>query len=1749
VDKLGNVSTSLPVRIFVQGTAIVSPVPNTIVPKGSSVIITAEATRAQGFIKQVEFFVNRASIGTDFTAPYSIPYTPAATGDYSLTAVATDNNNALLTESEAVKITVVNPIGTPPSVSIVNPIPGSTLFAGKSVTVTANASDADGFISKVEFYLNGNLIDTDQSFPYSTTWQPVVAGSYSLMAIASDDKGNAVASDPAVITVKAGLPTIEISSPTAGATSIIQGSKVAVTVRAAGADGGITSLSSITLLVDGADSSSLPNNPDNLDPPPSLAEPFTFEWSSNVSIGAHTLSARVTDKNGLSITSAEVPITIISNVPPTVTITSPASGSSVPLGQVITVAASAIDIDGSIASVAFTVNGTALATDTTAPYSASYTPVASGTYLFQAIATDNIGKAVSSAVTTITVAAPVGSPPYVGLTINNPSVDYSDTPAAAPTEPIKVSYGSRLLLGASALDVDGTITKVEFYANGSLISTSYSAPYNVTCYVNTVGLVDLIAVAYDNDGNKVSSTPVQIQCLATTGTGNLAVQLLSPLGGSTYVAGEAIAFSASSNLGDAGPPKMDFYIDNYAVETVLKEPYSISKGISVPGTYQIRAVVRHGNFTTVSAPALVTIVGNQSPVVTLDTPAQGDVLALGQSIFLSASASDPDGSIAKVGFYVNGTLVASDTSIPYSASYTPPAAGTYTVYAVATDNVGMTKYSTAHSISVGSTVGKQPQISILLDNPAGDGSSSGSESISIAYGSKLFLRALAADADGSVSKVEFFANGVFIGSSTSAPYSLIYQLKELGTVYFMAIVTDNSGNRVASAVSQVTGVLSAVDPGNTVTLRSPATGASYVAGQSIPFAATTTLSGAKVDFYVGPQLVSTVSQSPYSASISLTNPGTYEVRAVARLGSFTTVSSSSLVTVMENAAPTVSLTSPVSGTLAFGQSLFLSASASDPDGSIAKVSFYVNDTLVASDSSAPYSASYTPPAAGSYTVYAVATDNLGLSTYSANLGLSVAATVGKAPQVGILLDDPAGGSASSGPSGISIANGSKLFLRALAADADGSVSKVEFYANGVLIGSSTSAPYTLIYQLKELGTVYFSAIVTDDSGNRVASTVSQVTGSLSAVDTSNTVTLKNPVTGASYVAGENIPCTATTTLSGAKVDFYVGTQLVSTVSQSPYSASISLANPGSYEVRAVARLDTFTTVSSSSRITVKANVPPSVSITSPANGTLVSMGTACTLVASAADQDGTVAQVEFFANDISLGKATQAPYEVSFTPGSEGLYRITAVALDSGGQSTVSSSVTCIAALPSSLGNDTIYKGTSGNGVWRLVFIAKSDGSGLLIASSSAAPAAGRLFTGATISSGVVTIKDGSGTVVLSGTVNDTGFSGTFSPSGTALPFIIPVVVPTNLSFTPGVYSGSISGRLASVFHAVLAGDGTLNAIFGEGSVLETGTTSVATDGSFLLSLSNGSKITGKVDATTGFISGTATGPFSGSLLAILASGSEISDSSLRGISTRSPIGVGDNILIAGFIIDGSSTKSILVRGLGPTLATANLNGLLSNPMMEFYSAGTKIDAYSNDNWGGSAALLNAMSAISLSVPTSTLEAVSNPTLGSGSYTTIVKGVSNGTGIGLVEIYDGEAHAPFASPRLRALSSRGYVSTNDNVMIAGLIIEGSAPIKVIIRGLGPTLGSVVSSPVLQDPVITLNDIGRGRVIRENDDWEIGNDPSALAAACARMGPSALASGSKDASMLLKLPPGIYTVTLRGRNNGVGVGMIEIYEVR
>ncbi|MGC2625586.1 MAG: aryl-sulfate sulfotransferase [Candidatus Udaeobacter sp.] len=250
-------------------------------------------------------------------------------------------------------------------------------------------------------------------------------------------------------------------------------------------------------------------------------------------------------------------------------------------------------------------------------------------------------------------------------------------------------------------------------------------------------------------------------------------------------------------------------------------------------------------------------------------------------------------------------------------------------------------------------------------------------------------------------------------------------------------------------------------------------------------------------------------------------------------------------------------------------------------------------------------------------------------------------------------------------------------------------------------------------------------------------------------------------------------------------------------------------------------------------------------------------------------------------------------------------------------------------------------------------------------------------------------------------------------------------------------------------------------------------------------------------------------------------------------ISTRGLVGSGDNVLIGGFIINGTDPKSVVLRALGPSLSGFGVSRVLADPVLSVYnSSHTRIAT--NDNWKSDPNHFIVES--NGLAPTNLAESATALSLPPGAYTVVVTGKDSPPGIALVELYD---ISPLSHSTLGNISTRGSVGTGDNVLISGFIVGDVGSSTVVVRAIGPSLASHGVSGVLSDPTVTIYD-SSGSVIASNDNWlDNINWVDIRKNTLSPVDP-------RESALVLHLPAGKYTAIVSGANGATGNALVEVY---
>jgi hypothetical protein len=285
--------------------------------------------------------------------------------------------------------------------------------------------------------------------------------------------------------------------------------------------------------------------------------------------------------------------------------------------------------------------------------------------------------------------------------------------------------------------------------------------------------------------------------------------------------------------------------------------------------------------------------------------------------------------------------------------------------------------------------------------------------------------------------------------------------------------------------------------------------------------------------------------------------------------------------------------------------------------------------------------------------------------------------------------------------------------------------------------------------------------------------------------------------------------------------------------------------------------------------------------------------------------------------------------------------------------------------------------------------------------------------------------------------------------------------------------------------------------------------------------------------------------------IALDVMGYDLNQSTLGNISTRSFVQTGNDVMIGGFIVQGTEPKRVIVRAIGPELAQYGVPNPLADPTLELHDGNGALIA-SNNNWQttiiGGIITSNQVNDIQNSghAPTAATESAIIANLPPDNYTAIVKGVSNSIGVALVEVYD---LATGTTSILGNISTRSFVQTGANVMIGGFIVQGTEPKRVIVRAIGPELTQYGVPNALADPTLELHN-GNGALIASNNNWQttiIGGIITTSQVSDIQNSGHAPAAATESA-IIANLAPGNYTAIVRGVNNTAGVALVEVYDL-
>jgi hypothetical protein len=673
---------------------------------------------------------------------------------FSIRSLAILLGLAFFTQTHAGK-----PQNSPPIVSITAPVSGASYTAPASITMSANASDSDGTIAKVDFYNGSTLLRSVTAAPYTFTWTNVANGSYSLFAKATDNAGATATS--ANVSVSVGTTSgngISISSPATNST-ILGGGTI-------GVSGSFQGAADTTIIVSNGENDAVlaTINGSNFSAP-----------SLPIGHGAYTIKATAVRRDG---TTASATSNVYIAATPLAMLLAPANGKTFNQPLNLTFEAAALSPNGQIAQVSYyrTDSPTRIGTATVPPYAVTWNDVPRGSFNIYAVAEDTRGFSTPTDTVLINVIGP-NVAPTVSLT--------------SPINGASITSGATVQLAATANDSDGSIAQVEFFANSALLGASNIAPYSMPWVTPAAGDYVLVARARDNSGAATNSLPISVKVQPPNAPPTVA--LTSPQESASFPLGTPVPLAATASDSDGGIARVDFYQGTNLLGSSSAPPFAFNWSNASAGSYILtaRAYDNLGAATT-SSPVQVSVL--PPPPVTVVAPLDNAKVVTPGTVLVTVRAYSANGTVSRIELFDGAELLTSFTppgqfqlyEFNFNWSFTSP--GAHTLTAKVTDSTN--SISTSPVVNV--LAAAAPEVRI---------SAGGSYYIAPAY---IDLYGAANAASGAtIARVEFLNGQTAIASTEAAPYNITWRSVPAGTHDIALRATDSAGTSANSAPVKV----------------------------------------------------------------------------------------------------------------------------------------------------------------------------------------------------------------------------------------------------------------------------------------------------------------------------------------------------------------------------------------------------------------------------------------------------------------------------------------------------------------------------------------------------------------------------------------------------------------------------------------------------------------------------------------------------------------------------------------------------------------------------------------------------------------------------------------------------------------------------------------------------------------------------------------------------------------------------------
>ncbi|MBI3149056.1 MAG: Ig-like domain-containing protein, partial [Betaproteobacteria bacterium] len=1201
--------------------SITAPSNNAVFHAPATIDLQVSASDPDGAVKQVSYYRGTTLIGTSTTAPFSYLWSNVGKGTYKLTAKATDNSGAS-TKSAAITV-IVNQL---PTVSLTAPANNASFAAPANVTLTASASDSDGSIAKVEFFEGSNLLGTKTASPFTMAWNNVAAGSYTLTAKATDNRGGSKTSAAVAIKVNGvAPPTVNMTAP-ADNTTIL--STATLTLKATA-----KSVGSTISKVEFYDGSTLLGSVTG-----SSATVYAQLTRSGFSVGDHVLTAKAFDAKGQSTISSAIRLRVES-AGPTVRITTPAEGAFFSRNAPVHLAVEASSRQGSITLVEYFDQDVLIGSVDYSPFEFFWYGVQPGDHVLTAKATDSKGAIAASAPVNISVSSNIA-----------PTIGFSYT-----GETFRVP--ATLTLTAYAADEDGSISKVEFFEGTRLLGTVTQPPFELVWADVARGIYQVSARATDNQGTSASTNVYEIHVDDTLPT----VAFTSPNPGSTLWVGQSHQISVAGTV--RGPPGTSVQIfevqdpnDSHGAQ-MSGESFAASfyPRFSGTGTLVAKAITLSGASAQVSLPVKVL-----QPQVWFTDPGQdattfneqfvvrgGYAAPQIEALTVNGQAAPIDGarfSLGSIPLTLGANFLTAEMTavLPGGERVTTSASAVITRLATSARTLAIDSIQTYDATRVGGL----PQVSLGKMWLEVQGTYTGGPDTQVTV------------EDGQGNRVLARLNaGIFRAPLAVAPGESTITARAFGPSGREATATASAFGFPPSG--QSVALVRMAKPDSCSSIPS-APGSVTLEAQLLPIG---TLPIVGVEFSsVERGVIGQVTQPPYSLQWNNIAAGVYHVRARA-MASAGNSAYSLPVTVGVGQAISCELIAPPAQTDNYyihPANVNLEAKVLAFGGEVEKVDFLRDGVLLATKLEKPYQYTWQNVPKGRFFLTARATTKGGVTASSqttvtvADLSVALRARDTEFNQGLEDLGAPA-----------------KLSLTATPSVYGTALDHIDFIASGTVISRVSAAPYEFWWQNVAPGTY---------------DVIARAYGSNGATADSAPVTIKvaplwvmlDPSTPAQLNAPGRFLLRATSKAwqsSGARLEYYAGDTLLGSGTAINPSVEWKDIPAGNYTLTAKV-FDSNGKSATSLPKTLNVFGPPTVQLIAPLNGATAPAGGSITLEAEATAPGSSVNNVVFYRGSTQLGSDATAPYQYQWTNLPLGTHTLTASTSTPQGMSATSAPIT-----------------------------------------------------------------------------------------------------------------------------------------------------------------------------------------------------------------------------------------------------------------------------------------------------------------------------------------------------------------------------------------------------------------------------------------------------------------------------------------